>query len=216
MTPARWVAVAVAGCSSAPTDDALPVLIDVNPDPAVVEVRLVAEPATAELLPGKRADVWAFRDAAGAASIPGPMLEANLGDRVIVHFENRLPDATTVHWHGLRVPNAADGTPVAQRMIDPGGSYDYEFTATDAGLYWYHPHMEADVQIERGLYAPIRIRDGVEPEVAADRVFVLDDVKLEATGQLSTRTDDLDVMLGRQGNVLLVNGRSRTVLNVAA
>src|SRR5262245_3627871 len=179
-----YVTLAAAACGVEPTSDALPVLVDVNPDPGIVEVRLVAEPATAELLPGTRADVWAFRDAAGAASIPGPLLEANAGDRVIVHFENRLPDATTIHWHGLRVPNAADGTPVSQRMVDPGGTYDYEFTASDAGLYWYHPHMEADVQIERGLYAPILIRGGVEPDVAADRVFVLDDVKLEATGKL--------------------------------
>ncbi len=135
------------------------------------------------------------------------MLEAKLGDHVIVHFENRLPDSTTIHWHGIRVPNAADGTPVAQLMIEPGAQYDYEFDANDAGLFWYHPHMEGDVQIERGLYAPIRIRGGVEPDVAADRVFVLDDVKIESTGKFSTVTDNLDIMLGRQGNVLLVNGR---------
>lgn len=197
-------------------DDDLPVLVDLNPDPGVVEVRLIAEPATVEYLAGKPADVWAFRDAAGKASIPGPMLEAKLGDHVIVHFENRLPDPTTIHWHGIRVPNAADGTPVAQVMIEPGGTFDYEFEANDAGLFWYHPHMDGDVQIERGLYAPVRIRGGVEPDVAADRVFVLDDVKLESTGKLSTSTDNLDIMLGRQGNVLLVNGRTNSELDVAA
>ena len=206
---------ACAGCGDGSGDESPNVLVDLNSDPSVVEVNLVAEPSTAEFLPGKPADVWTFRDGAGRGSIPGPMLEAKLGDHVIVHFENRLPDPTTIHWHGIRVPNAADGTPVAQLMIEPGARYDYEFDANDAGLFWYHPHMEGDVQIERGLYAPIRIRGGVEPDVAADRVFVLDDVKVESTGKLSTVTDNLDIMLGRQGNVLLVNGRSDSTLEVA-
>ncbi len=207
----------LAACGGSVDDPAEPgVLIDINPDPAIVEVNLIAEEATAELLPGKRADVWAFRDAAGQPSIPGPMLEANVGDRIIVHFENRLPDHTTIHWHGVRVPIAADGTTLSQEHVLPGGTFTYEFTAVDAGLYWYHPHMEGDVQIERGLYAPIRIRGGTEPDVAADRVFVLDDVKLEASGKLSETTDNLDIMLGRQGNVLLVNGRSDRSLEVAA
>ena len=210
------IAAAVWGCGDNRSDDEPTVLVDRNPDPTIVEVDLVAEQSTAELLPGTLADVWAFRDAAGRASVPGPLLEANLGDRVIVHFENRLPEPTTIHWHGLRVPNAADGTPVSQLMIEPGGRYDYEFTAIDAGLYWYHPHMAGDVQVERGLHAPIRIRGGVEPDVAADRVFVLDDVKLEATGQLSQTTDNLDMMLGRQGNVVLVDGRPDRTLEVAA
>lgn len=194
-----------------------PDLVDTNPDPNIVEVSLVAEPSTAELLPGKTADVWTFRDASAAkGTLPGPLLQAKLGDHVIVHFQNLLPDPTTIHWHGLRVPNASDGTPVAQRMIDPGESFTYEFDAIDPGLYWYHPHMEGDVQIERGLYAPIRIEGDVVPDVAADRIFVLDDIKLEATGQLSTTTDNLDIMLGRQGNVLLVNGQTDPALSFAA
>jgi len=213
------VAAALAACSSS-ADAVFPQperFVDSNPDPAIVEVDLIAEPGTQELLPGKSAEVWTFRDAAAdRGSIPGPLLEANLGDRIIVHFENRLPDPTTVHWHGLRVPNAADGTPLSQVMVEPGATYDYELTALDAGLFWYHPHMEADVQIERGLYAPIVIHGSVEPDVVADRVFVLDDVKLESSGQLSTVTNNLDVMLGRQGNVLLVNGQTRPTLDVAA
>ncbi|HEU0035404.1 MAG TPA: multicopper oxidase family protein [Kofleriaceae bacterium] len=215
MIRASWIV--VVACST-PVDHELPqppVLVDTNPDPAIVEVSLVAEPATLELLPGTTTDVWAFRDAAGTGSIPGPLLEAKLGDRVIVHFENRLPVATTIHWHGLRVPNAADGTPSAQLAIEPGARFDYVFDAIDAGLYWYHPHVEADVQIERGLYAPIRIADTTAIDVAADRVLVLDDVKLDASGALSETTDRLDMMLGRQGNVLLVNGRVQPTLVAA-
>lgn len=216
------LAVALASCgdNEIPRPELDPVaLVDINPDPATVEVELIAGHAMHELLPGKPAEVWAFRDGSvpnSVGTIPGPLLEANVGDRVIVHFRNELPEATTIHWHGLRVPNAHDGTHVSQTLIPPGGEFRYEFVLIDAGLFWYHPHVNGDVQVERGLYAPIRVRGGVEPEVAADRVFVLDDVKVEASGALSNTVDALDVMLGRQGNVLLVNGRSDARLTAAA
>lgn len=194
------------------------VLTDTNPDPMVVEVDLVATASTHSYLPGKFADVWAFRDGAVLGSvptIPGPMLEAKLGDRVIVHFTNDLPEETTIHWHGLRVPNASDGTPFAQLAVPPGGTYDYEFTLIDSGYYWYHPHLHGDVQVEAGLYAPIIVHDDFSVDVAADRAFVLDDVKLESTGKLSIATDALDLMLGRQGNVVLVNGRADAMIDAA-
>jgi FtsP/CotA-like multicopper oxidase with cupredoxin domain len=194
-------------------------LTDTNPDPGVVEVQLVASLGTHEYLPGKRADIWGFRDGARAgskASVPGPLLEAKVGDTVIVHFKNELPEETTIHWHGLRVPNAADGSPLSQMAVPPGGTFDYEFTLKDAGYYWYHPHMHGDMQVEAGLYAPIIVHDDLDLDVAADRAFVLDDVKLEATGKLSARTDNLDLMLGRQGNVVLINGQQHPAVTVAA
>lgn len=196
-----------------------PPLTDTNPDPNIVEVELVAVTATHEYLAGKPADVWAFRDGAKARSkpsIPGPLLEAKLGDKVIVHFRNELPEETTIHWHGLRVPNASDGTPIAQVPVPPNGSFDYEFTLIDSGFYWYHPHVHGDVQVEAGLYAPIMVHDDLAVDVAADRVFVLDDVKVEASGKLSERTDNLDLMLGRQGNVVLINGRERPTMTAAS
>lgn len=222
----RWTVLAFAmlGCGG-DTNDRVEIaplpFIDTNPEPDVVEVELVAGPAMHTYLPGKPADVWAFRDGANADvpwTIPGPMLEAKLGDRVIVHFRNELPEDTTIHWHGLRVPNAADGTPSAQMPVPPGGTYDYEFVAVDPGLYWYHPHMRGDVQIEAGLYAPIRIAAPLDAaiDVASDRVFVLDDVKLASSGQLARYTDNLDLMLGRQGNVVLVNGRQQPEIEAAA
>ncbi len=220
---------ALTGCTSAEIEelaggpetislDLVP-LLDLNPDADVVEVELVAGAGRAEYLPGKRADVLAFRDGAvpeTTGKVPGPILEAKVGDRVIVHFRNELAHEMTVHWHGLRLPNAADGTPAAQVAVAEGGTFDYEFTALDAGTFWYHPHMMADELIERGLYGAVRVQgDGPVP-ADADRVFVLDDVKLESTGQLSTATEALDVMLGRRGNVLLVNGRSDAKLPVRA
>lgn len=210
------------GCGDnlVPAPELAPIpLTDTNPDPDIVEVQLVAEEATHEYLPGKFAEVWAFRDGArpgSVATIPGPLLEAELGDHVIVHFRNELPEETTVHWHGLRVPNAADGTPLAQLAVEPGGTHDYDFTLIDSGYYWYHPHMHGDMQVEAGLYAPIIVRDDLAIDVAADRAFVLDDVKLESTGMLSERTDNLDLMLGRQGNVVLVNGRKQPSMQASA
>jgi FtsP/CotA-like multicopper oxidase with cupredoxin domain len=90
--------------------------------------------------------------------------------------------------------------------VHPGETHDYRFVATDAGTFWYHPHIQSDVQVERGLYGAVVVHGGPDIAVDADRTFVLDDVKLEANGKLSTQTVALDVMLGRQGNVLLANG----------
>jgi FtsP/CotA-like multicopper oxidase with cupredoxin domain len=196
------------------------VLTDTNPDPNIVEVELVAGVSTTEYLPHKTAQVWAYRDGAVAGAqptIPGPMLKAKVGDQIIVHFRNELAEETTIHWHGLRLPPEADGTPSSQTPVLPGAEYEYRFTAKDASSFWYHPHVRAYDQIERGLYAPMVVEGGVMPEVSADRFLVLDDVKLDADGTLNEDTTELDRMLGRQGNVLLVNGQHAPAqLKVAA
>lgn len=183
--------------------------VDVDPDPDAIEVSIVAAAAQWSYLPGKPADVWAYHDGnaeAGAGRIPGPMLLGKVGDRVTVNFRNDLPEETTVHWHGLRVHADHDGSNVSQTAIQPGESYTYEFTLTDAGTFWFHPHLTADEQIERGLYAAIVVRGDDEIPVDSERMLVLDDVKVESTGKLSETITSLDLMVGRQGNVLLVNG----------
>lgn len=184
-------------------------LKDTNPDPDVFEVQLVASEGTARYLPDGDADIWGYRDGSlrdSRAAVPGPMLDVPQGQEVIVHFRNELPEGTTIHWHGLRVPNASDGTPSVQVEVAPGKTFEYRFVARDAGTFWYHPHVRGDTQVERGLYGAVIVRGGTEIPVDAERAFVLDDVKLEATGKLSTDTTPLDVMLGRQGNVVLANG----------
>ena len=92
--------------------------------------------------------------------MPGPLLQAQVGDQIIVHLRNELPVETTVHWHGLRVPGPQDGSMAAQVPIPAGGTHEYRFTAQDPGSFWYHPHIAADEQIERGLYAPMIIDGG--------------------------------------------------------
>lgn len=194
-------------------------LVDTDPDPDAVEVSIVAAPSPWAFLPGKPAEVWAYRDGnveGDTGRIPGPMLLGKVGNRVTVHFRNDLPEATTVHWHGLKVPAAHDGSNVSQMAVQPGETFTYEFTLTDAGTFWFHPHLSADEQIERGLYAPIVVRGDDEIPVDTDRVLFLDDIKVESNGMLSQTITGLDLMVGRQGNVLLVNGEKLPRLEAPA
>ncbi len=195
----------------------VPLATDVDADAKTVKVRLIAGEGKTEYLTGKQADVWAYRDAMnGDGVIPAPTIVANVGDTIVVELENRLSSPTTIHWHGLRLPNVADGSNSSQQPVAPGEKYEYRFEAKDVGTFWYHPHVRADLQIEKGLYGALVVHGPSEPEVAADRTFILDDVKVEASGKLSETTDQLDMMLGRQGNVLLVNGQRQAGIEVAS
>ena len=119
------------------------------PLPALPEVRnatlrefqLRAGEGSAQLvaLPHSRTPVWCFND-----HLPGPEIRVRQGERLRIVFENGLREDTTVHWHGLRIPNAMDGVPhLTQRPVGPGESFVYEFDAVDAGTFWYHPHQRS-------------------------------------------------------------------------
>jgi FtsP/CotA-like multicopper oxidase with cupredoxin domain len=98
-------------------------------------------------------DAYAFN-----RQVPGPRLELTLGDSVRIHFRNALPESTTVHWHGLIVPNAMDGpADITQEPVKPGGTYTYEFTVAQAGTFFYHTHDHADRQQALGLYGALII-----------------------------------------------------------
>jgi FtsP/CotA-like multicopper oxidase with cupredoxin domain len=202
---------ALSAAASLPTLREPTVLTDTNPDPNIVEVQLVAGLSTTEYLKGKSTQVWAYRDGAQSNSkgtVPGPLLRAKVGDQVIVHFSNELPnDETTIHWHGVRVPPNMDGSMASQAPVMPGAQFDYTFTVTDASSYWYHSHFKADEQVEHGLYAPMVVTGDEVIDVAAERYLLLDDVKLNADGSLNQNIDEMDRMMGRQGNVLLINGQ---------
>lgn len=193
-------------------------LTDLNDLPNVVEVFLVAGVGETHYLPSGAAQVWGYRDGAredALVRVPGPLIEAKQGDRVVVHFRNELPEGTTIHWHGIRVPNAADGTPTTQVEVPPGGEFRYEFVARDEGTFWYHPHVRGDAQVERGLYGMLVVQGGPTVRVAAERALLLDDVKLNADGTLSSATTSLDIMLGRLGNFIVTNGMVGGALHVA-
>src|SRR5207245_7622255 len=88
--------------------------------------------------------------------IPGPELRVNQGDRVEITFTNHLPASTSIHWHGLRLPNAEDGVAgITQNAVAPGSTYHYEFIVKDPGTYWYHSHQETFQQVPRGLYGAL-------------------------------------------------------------
>ena len=98
-------------------------------------------------------DAYAFN-----RQVPGPRLQLTQGDRVRINFRNALPESTTVHWHGLIVPNEMDGPAgITQEPVKPGGSYTYEFTVEQAGTYFYHTHDHADRQQSLGLYGALII-----------------------------------------------------------
>ena len=135
----------------------------------VVTKTLTAKPVTLDLA-GRTVSTWGYGDA-----VPGPLLRATAGDFLRVTLDNQLPDETTIHWHGIRLRNPADGVPgMTQDPVKPETSYVYEFTAPDPGTYFFHPHV--GVQLDRGLYAPLIIDDPNEPGgYDAEWVLVLDD-----------------------------------------
>ena len=202
-------------CSATPEAPPPPPFVDTLPQPAAmdnastapgtVEVTLTASPASLELAPGKPAsNVWAYN-----GSVPGPTLFATEGDHVIVHFTNALPEATTVHWHGLHIAADQDGSPMDP--VAPGASRDYVFDLAEgsAGTYWYHPHPDGKTaeQVAMGLFGVIVVRAKTDPVPASflDEILVLHDNRFTSSGAISADTMD-DQMIGREGDVLFVNG----------
>ena len=186
--------------------------IDVGPTGIVREFELVAEPTELPLIDGKPLRVWAYN-----GQVPGPTLRVRLGETVRVKFTNKLPQDTTIHWHGVRLPNAMDGVPyVTQPPVAPGGTFVYEFTPKDAGTFWFHPHVRASEQVERGLYGVLVVEDAQPPPYSRDLVWVLDDWLLDQNGQIAAEFNtrhDL-AMDGRWGNAITINGRTNTVVKV--
>src|SRR5262245_28004355 len=142
---------------------------DTNPDPAIVEVSLTARIADVEVKPGAVVHAWTYD-----GHLPGPLVRARVGDRVIVHFTNELPQPTTIHWHGVRVPIEMDGVPgVSQPEVATGGTFTYDFVVRDAGLYWYHPHVMSAAQVGFGLYGALLVDDPADGAGVADTVTLV-------------------------------------------
>jgi FtsP/CotA-like multicopper oxidase with cupredoxin domain len=180
-------------------------------DRSVVEVDLEAREMDWEFTPGVTTKAWGFN-----GQIPGPVIEARVGDVLELRLTNHLPEPTVIHWHGLRLPAAMDGTDMVQRPIKPGDTFTYRFTLRDAGTFWYHPHMNETVQLERGLYGALIVRGPNEPTLDAERVLVFDDVKLDRKGQIKKLGGLIEGHDGRQGGTRLVNGKAESELTVAA
>ncbi len=173
----------------------------------MVEVQLTARVASIEIAPGRRVDAWTYD-----GGIPGPLIRARVGDRLVVRFTNALPKPTTVHWHGLRVPIQMDGVPGAsQSEVQPGESFTYDFILPDAGLFWYHPHVMSATQVGFGLYGALLVEDPEEKIGVPDEVvLVLSDIALDEKGELEDPDSggSAGMVFGREGNQVLVNGRA--------
>ncbi|MCK6445472.1 MAG: copper oxidase [Planctomycetes bacterium] len=130
--------------------------------------RLVAEPIEREFAPGMLVRAWGYN-----GETPGPTIECVQGDRVRILVTNRLPEHTTIHWHGLRLPNGMDGVGgLNQAPIRPGETWAYEFVVRDAGTFMYHPHADEMLQMAVGLMGMFIVHPRVDDE-RVDRDFVL-------------------------------------------
>jgi FtsP/CotA-like multicopper oxidase with cupredoxin domain len=172
-----------------------------------VEKRLVAAPGQAPILtqPSPETAVWCYN-----GKTPGPEIRLRQAERLRLVVENQLPQHTTIHWHGLRVPNAMDGAPeVTQPPIQPGGSFTYAFAVPDAGTYWYHPHAHSAEQVGRGLYGAFIVEEREPLPVDRDLVWVLGDWRLEPDASIAGDFHNpMEVsMSGRVGNTVTINGR---------
>jgi FtsP/CotA-like multicopper oxidase with cupredoxin domain len=153
-------------------------------------------------------------------SIPGPLLRYRQGSRLRVEVENELPDPTTVHFHGIRLPNAMDGVPhLTQPPIAArDGRFVYEFDLPDAGTYWYHPHLGSPEQVGRGLAGALIVEDADPPAVDRDLAWVLSDWRLDREARI---VGDFGNFMdashgGRIGNTVTVNGEVRETFDVAS
>jgi FtsP/CotA-like multicopper oxidase with cupredoxin domain len=183
--------------------------------PAILRPAQAAEP-THTLTPGPgqarmvgdeypETTVWAYN-----GRVPGPEIRVRQGDRLRIAVTNRLAEETTVHWHGIRVPNAMDGVPhMPLPPIAPGETFTYAFNAMDAGTFWYHPHMRSHEQVGRGLYGALIIEEREPIQVDRDVTWVLGDWRLKKDASIS---NDFGNMMdashnGRIGNTPTINGQ---------
>ncbi|HEY0063108.1 MAG TPA: copper oxidase [Telluria sp.] len=192
----------------------------------VKEFHLVAEPVVREIAPGMKANLWGYN-----GQSPGPTIEVVEGDRVRIFLTNRLPEHTSMHWHGQRLPNGMDGvTGITQPGINPGKTFVYEFTARRAGTFMYHPHADEMTQMAMGMMG-LWITHPKDPnfmKVDRDFCFLLASYDIDPgsfTPKVNTMTDfnlwtfnsrafpGIDPMVMRQGDRVRIRAGNLTMTN---
>ncbi len=143
--------------------------------------------------------------------IPGPLIKVKQGSSVYINFTNNIESETTVHWHGIRLNNKFDGVPNAtQNPVKHGESFLYKLDFPDDGVYWYHPHIREDLQQELGLYGNILVEPAVPYNpVGQELALFLDDIRMAGSDVDAFSKDYAQfALMGRFGNVMLVNGET--------
>lgn len=173
-----------------------------------LEYKLDARPVWWRILKEQKVSAYAYN-----GIVPGPLIRVKNGQRVRVRFTNNLPVDTTVHWHGIDVPNSMDGVPgVTQKAIRPGGSFTYEFVARPAGdpdgggTFLYHSHVDEDRQMSAGLSGAFIIEpEDPSAKYSLDRTLVISEWTVDSGTGRTRGTMDMEGMLP---NFFTINGRS--------
>lgn len=173
---------------------------------AAVVPALTAKPGKSQIAPDgyPKTDIWGYD-----GQVPGPQIRLKQGQRVSRTFVNELPQASTVHWHGIRIDSAMDGVPeLSQPLVEPNASFEYDFKVPDAGTFWYHPHNRSWEQMARGLYGALIVEERNPPEVDGDITLLIDDWRMMQDAAIA---GDFDALMdrshgGRRGNWITVNG----------
>lgn len=191
----------------------LPRLANESTDAGLFRARLAAAPATARFAEGVETPVLAYNGMS-----PGPLIEAFEGDRIEIDFTNDIPgEDSTIHWHGMPVPADQDGNPMDPVVAGATRRYAFDLPAGSAASYWFHPHPHGRTaeQVYRGLAGIFLVKPKADPVPAAygDTVLVFTDLRLAADGSIPENSM-MDLMNGRVGDHVLVNGQKNPVLDV--
>ena len=183
--------------------------------PKEVVYNLEASAFNWDIAPGKTIEAWGFNK-----QLPGPELRANVGDTLVVRLTNHLQEPTMIHWHGLRIPAAMDGTGAVQTPVAPGEVFEYRFVLPDAGTFWYHSHANETVQLEKGMYGALIVEDPTDPVFDGEKVLMIDDMKLNSDNEFTKPGWFVPRIVerhdGREGDTLLISGKEDSVIDIAA
>ena len=180
--------------------------------PDDVDYILTAEAGSAELVDGQPSDILGFN-----GQFPAPVIRVRQGDRLRLRFDNRLDQASTIHWHGIRIDNAMDGVPMlSQKPVEPGESFVYDFVCPDAGTFWYHPHIHSIRQLGMGMVGVLIVEEP-EPQPYHEVIIGLKDWRLTPDGSYLPLSIPREAFRdGTLGTVNTVNGQQRPTIEVPA
>lgn len=161
---------------------------------------LTTKPVRWPIAPGVEVTAWSYD-----GMVPGPLIRVTEGDRVRIVLKNELPEPTTIHWHGIEVPNGMDGIPgVTQDPVLPGESFTYEFVAKPSGTFWYHSHFDSDKQISIGVSGAFII----DPKGGEKRPDIDETLMFNEWRVIDGQTYTAMPATGMDGNYFTINGKS--------